>query len=196
MGKLVIPNKIKIICGILFSKNWTIEKFKKNNISEIVDIINSKIVEQLNCCELFVGLKIDFQSEIFYFDFTDYYEKEFGKNILRYWISFEPNHSIEQLWKIKLLTNIIEKNLFSDKEGLRKVNIDPGYVDAAKLVLFTTKNYSHRIYLAEGIYAENTLMFFNQKFHPFNWTYPDYKLKESIDFFSTVRQKLVSSKNS
>ena len=70
----------------------------------------------------------------------------------------------------------------------RRVNIDPGYISLDKLVLFTTKNYSHRIYLNEGIYAEVTLKFERKSFVPLPWTYPDYKTLEYIDFFNKIRE--------
>jgi hypothetical protein len=57
-----------------------------------------------------------------------------------------------------------------------------------KLVLATTKDYSHRIYLRDGIYAEVTLYFRKGRFHPFEWTYPDYCTREYIEVFYKIRQ--------
>lgn len=69
----------------------------------------------------------------------------------------------------------------------RTINIDPGYVSLTKLVLFTTKNRSHRIYIDEGIYADLELQFSNKSFRALPWTYPDYKTDAYIEFFNSVR---------
>jgi hypothetical protein len=192
MGKIKLPPKVKIICGILLSKEWCLEKFVQKDISQTLPFINNQILSEINSSALNLQLSVDLQSSIINFNFTDYYKNELGENVLRYWISFSPNVTLENLWKIKIVTNNIETQFFSDKKNLRKINIDPGYIEGSKLVLFTTKNYYHRIYLAEGIYAENTLYFTNNKFEIFPWTYPDYKTNESKNFFYTVRNKFIS----
>jgi len=68
------------------------------------------------------------------------------------------------------------------------VNIDPGYLDQAKLVLASTKNYVHRVYLNDGIYAELTLFFQDKSFQPWQWTYPDYRTPEYIGIFNHIRE--------
>ena len=70
----------------------------------------------------------------------------------------------------------------------RLINIDPGYVDLAKLVLATTKDYAHRIFLRKGIFAEITLTFRGSSFSVNDWTYPDYRSKEYIDIFNQIRK--------
>ncbi|HPP13008.1 MAG TPA: DUF4416 family protein, partial [bacterium] len=70
-----------------------------------------------------------------------------------------------------------------------QVNLDPGYLDLARVVLFTTKDFSHRIYMSQGIYAEITLLFHQGKFQPLPWTYPDYQTEQYLKFFSWVREK-------
>ena len=67
------------------------------------------------------------------------------------------------------------------------VNIDPGYVTLSKLVLATTKDYSHRIYIGKGIYGEVTLQYTKGTFTPFPHTYPDYQTRIAIEFFNQVR---------
>lgn len=69
------------------------------------------------------------------------------------------------------------------------MNIDPGYIADAKLVMPTTKNLSHRIYIASGIYADQQLMYYGKSFHPMPWTFADYKQPAVIDFFNRVRSR-------
>ena len=57
----------------------------------------------------------------------------------------------------------------------RPLNLDPGYITAAKLVLASTKDHAHRIYLQDGIYAEVTLAYRHRRWQPLEWTYPDYR---------------------
>ena len=69
----------------------------------------------------------------------------------------------------------------------RTVNIDPGYVDDAQVVLSTAKNFSHRIYIGKGYYAEVTLIYMRTGLKALEWTYPDYKGEEGLKFFEKVR---------
>ena len=91
-----------------------------------------------------------------------------------------------QIVDIKLKTNKIEDEVFTES-GKRMVNIDPGYLTSAKVVLATTKNFQHRIYINRGIYAEVTLRYMKDGFSPWEWTFKDYKRKETIDFFNELR---------
>ena len=68
------------------------------------------------------------------------------------------------------------------------MNIDPGYVSLEQMILATTKKANHRPYLGEGIYAELTYRFIHGSFQSLEWTYPDYRLPQSMGFFTQVRQ--------
>lgn len=133
---------------------------------------------------------IDYQSKALPFTYTDYYETEFGKGLKRRFISFKKLISPRILPEIKITTNRIEKRL--SNEGRRLINIDPGYIDMAKLILASTKDYRHRIYLNKGIYAEITLFYQNQTFAPWDWTYPDYKSTDYILIFNQIRNIYVT----
>jgi len=130
---------------------------------------------------------IDTKSNIFNFSCTNYYEKETGKNLKRKFISFKRLIAPERLARIKLFTIELERK-FSRKDKKRRINLDPGYITAAKLVLATTKNFQHRIYLNDGIFAEVTLKFKDGVFRPCEWTYPDYRTKKYLAFFKHVRE--------
>jgi len=120
-----------------------------------------------------------------------YQEKGAVHQIKRKFISFEKLIDPGELGKIKIWTNEVEE-IFSnrsDQERPRPINIDPGYVGLSKLVLATTKNYSHRVYLGSGIYGEVTLQYKDGEYKPQPWTYPDYKSEEYLAFFARVREK-------
>ncbi len=129
--------------------------------------------------------RVDFESRALNFDITDYYEAEMGKQLKKRFISFLKLIPIEDLYRIKLYANRLENRYRSGK--YRQINIDPGYIDLAKLVLATTKDYAHRIFLRKGIFAEVTLSFKGNSFCPNEWTYPDYRSKEYIDIFNQIR---------
>jgi len=129
--------------------------------------------------------RVDFESAPIDFNYTSYYEKEMGAGLKRRFISFSKLVPIQDLYRIKLYTNRLESR-FSDS-GRRRVNIDPGYMDLAKLVLASTKDYSHRVYLRKGIFAEITLNYRNNSFTPNDWTYPDYRSQDYIDIFNRIR---------
>jgi hypothetical protein len=69
----------------------------------------------------------------------------------------------------------------------RRVNLDPGYIEAGKLVLASTKNASQRVYLRSGIYAEATLLYYEGGFHGCSYTYPDYLWPETLAFLTRLR---------
>ena len=130
---------------------------------------------------------VDMESVPTDFACTRYYEKEFGEGLKRKCLSFKKLISLKKSYAIKLYTNRLEKKLSQNR--LRSVNIDPGYLTLTKLLLFTTKNRSHRVYLDRGIYADLELTFANNAFGPMPWTYPDYRTRAYIDFFNAVRKE-------
>ncbi|MBI4830392.1 MAG: DUF4416 family protein [Candidatus Lindowbacteria bacterium] len=137
---------------------------------------------------------VDVTSEVMPFNFTDYYTKEMGPNLLRKFAAFERLIDPSELVSAKLLTNGLEKRI-SEQHGAerRLVNLDPGYISHAKLVLASTKDYSHRIYVGEGIFAEITLYYSNKRFNPWPWTYADYKTDAYCSFFEEVRRLYVET---
>ena len=131
---------------------------------------------------------IDIKSGIYNFSqFTDYYRRGMGDDLKKIIVVFSTLESPEQLADRKILTNNMEDKYY--KKNKRMVNIDPGYIAEAKVVLATTKNYSHRIYLKSGIYGDVHLCFRNKSFQKMPWTYPDYQQPEIIVFFNETRKK-------
>jgi hypothetical protein len=118
-------------------------------------------------------------------DYSSYYKDELGWPIFRQFVFFQNLIDPGILADIKLKTNEIEDILSSD--GKRRINLDPGYLTLSKVVLASTKNYSHRIYLGKGIYAEVTLIFKDGTYNPHLFTYRDYQDKTSTDMFLNVR---------
>jgi hypothetical protein len=118
---------------------------------------------------------------------SSFYKDELGlQHILRRFIFFDGIYDPSRLADTKLQTINIEKQFSID--GKRRINIDPGYMTLAKVVLASTKNYSHRIYLNKGIFAELTLVNIKGQFQPHLFTYPDFIEKPTLDIFHKVRQ--------
>ncbi len=132
---------------------------------------------------------IDFTSPSLPFSCTDYYEKNMQADLKRKFVSFTNLIDPARIVEIKLFTNQLEKNFFRPHSRQRRLNIDPGYITLAKLVLATSKNFQHRIYLGKGIYAEITLRYKRGKgFTCWEWTYPDYRSQEYIEVFNHLRE--------
>ncbi|MDR3048456.1 MAG: DUF4416 family protein [Elusimicrobiota bacterium] len=170
MGKIGSAEKVKLFCGILS----TDENIDKKALSELEKKLGG----------------IDAKSEVMNFKFSDYYNLEMGSNIKRYWISFKNLIFADEIADIKIFTNDIEDSFA--KDGKRLINIDPGYLTQANVILATTKNFSHRIYLQKGIYAEVTTIY-NKKdgFIKLPWSYPDYMSAPAKDFLLKVRKNLL-----
>lgn len=130
---------------------------------------------------------VDLVSPWLAFDYTDYYEREMGRPLYRRLVAFKDLIDQERLPDIKHQTNALEAAWVRD--GRRRVNIDPGYLLLERLVLATGKNFSHRIYLRRGIYADLTLIYRKGRFESLPWTYPDYGDARLQDFLFKVRQK-------
>jgi hypothetical protein len=166
MGKIKEPIPVKLICGMISSKSELFE--------QAMQILSQRYGT------------VDYVSPIIPFSqYTDYYEPEIGPNLNRQFISFSNLIDPIDIVPIKLATNQIELNFSSPN---RVINLDPGYVSNAKLVLATTKDYQHRLYLGQGIYAEVTLRFRQGEFKPFEWTYPDYQTPEYLAIFNQIRE--------
>ena len=133
-----------------------------------------------------LGLVDSISPECF-FDRTKYYAREMGWPLHRRFISFEKLVPPDNLPEIKLKTIGVEGQYLRD--GKRLINIDPGYISPERLILATGKNYVHRVYLSEGIYADLTLIFHRGSFRPLEWTYPDYAEDETISLFNEIRKK-------
>lgn len=169
MSQPKYPEPVKLISSI-FSNN-------KNFLNTSIEELSNQL-----------GL-IDYISEFMSFDYTGYYEKEMGISLVRRFISFENLVRPESLPDVKHITDKIEKGL--SRKGKRQVNIDPGYLSQAHLILATGKGYTHRPYLRDGIYADLTLIYRDNTFQSLDWTYPDYSGKEITGMLSTIRKKYI-----
>jgi len=136
---------------------------------------------------------IDIVGEPQPFELTEYYLAEMGAGVVRRMISFAGTIDPGRLAEIKLACNAMEaaltKTIRPNGAG-RAVNLDAGYLTLSQMVLATTKSYSHRIYLRDGIYAEVTLRYLKGRYEPWPWTYPDYADGRYNDFLVAMRDSL------
>lgn len=134
---------------------------------------------------------LDWTSALLPFSSTTYYAAEMGENLQRQFLSFKRLMDAGELAAMKRFTNEVEQAFAPTIDGNgtqhRRVNLDAGYVCSAKLVLASTKDHAHRIYLRDGIYAEITLRFHRKTFRPWDWTYPDYRSQAYIEIFNHIR---------
>jgi hypothetical protein len=168
MGKISIVNPVNYFCGVIYRD--------ESVLNEIILQLEKKLGN------------VDITTDPIPFIFTDYYKKEMGENLLRKFISFKNLKDPGDLSDIKICTNNIEDK--HSINGSRVINLDPGYVDFSKVVLASTKDYTHRLYIGKGIYAEITMFYKDKKFNFLAWTYPDYQTKEYLDFFYKVRENI------
>ena len=166
-AKPFIP--VKLICGLISSE----ERFFERAETRLVEIYDP----------------VDHRSPLFDFNWTDYYEKQMGKDLKRKFLSFEELISPEELDKIKIRTNELEEEIKNEfKESFRVVNLDPGYITASALIIATAKDFAHRIPLQHGIYAHLELLFSKRGVKVLDWTYPDFKTAGYQKFFREIRK--------
>lgn len=166
MGESRQPEKVKLVIGLLFKDAAVYIKTRK-------DLVRA------------FG-RIDFESEELDFIHSSYYADEMGEGLKRKFFSFERLSELKKIYTVKVKTNLLEKKY--SKDGKRTINIDPGYLNLSKLVLFSTKDYTHRLYLGDGIFAEVTLFYKDNTYNAWPWTYPDYKSSEYLKIFGCIRQ--------
>jgi hypothetical protein len=125
----------------------------------------------------------------FAFNQTQYYEASMGAGLRKRFLVFKDLIPADQLARIKLRTNELEQELIQTRSWseARPLNLDPGILSLGKFMLATTKDQSHRIYLRDGIYAEVTLRFQDHAFHPWPWTYADYREPHVLAFLGEAR---------
>ncbi|MBN1916453.1 MAG: DUF4416 family protein [Verrucomicrobia bacterium] len=120
------------------------------------------------------------------FAWTDYYAAEMGDGLLRQFLAFERPFYPGRLGETKRATCVMERE--HARDGRRTFNLDPGYMTFSTLVVASTKEASYRVYLGAGIYAQPMLVYRERRFHPFEWTYPDYADSTHTGYFAAVRR--------
>jgi hypothetical protein len=150
----------------------------------------SNEVELLNLIEEELQLSygvIDLKSPMWQWNFTRYYDKEMGHGLLRRFVFFNELIMPENLLEIKLKTIELENRYLNARLG-RRINLDPGYLNLAKIVLASTKDFSHRVYFGKGIYGEVTLYYQKGVYKPLPYTFPDYQSEAYLTLFEQARQ--------
>ena len=165
MARPVTPKKAKLFTGIIYNSEDILLSAEKALIKKFGDI--------------------DFRSPRIPFTHTRYYD-DIGPSLYRVFFSFSKLIPRERITDIKLYTNKVEKKVSG--RGKREINIDPGYITLSNVFLASCKDYFHRVYLKKGVYLENEYRYIGKMFRTWEWTYPDYKKKEYLDFFYEVRK--------
>lgn len=160
------PERVKLFAGILYSDEGLLEKA----IGQLEEAYGP----------------VDFRSDPLPFEVTEYYREEMGEPIRRLFVSFRDLIDPGRLAEIKTGANRIEDRLAV--QGLRKVNLDPGYMDVCKVVLASAKYNGQKIYLTDGIYADPTLHYEKGHFHPYPWSFPDFKTGQYERTFTRIRE--------
>jgi hypothetical protein len=166
MGTVGEPAPVRFFASIIY------------NDSSILSHVETELSRLIGPIEERSGLMTFYQS--------DYYCREMGEGLMRYFVLFQPLLPRDKLAEIKLQSNGIEDSYAV--EGRRRVNIDPGYIALEHTVLGTTKGYSHRIYVGKGIYADLTLLYEDGTYRGLAWTYPDYAGNELVSLLNGWRE--------
>jgi hypothetical protein len=169
MGAIKEPQPVVPVVGLIYTRDFNVEELHEH-LAGHIGTVNLK-------------------SEPHPFTHTVYYNNEMGPDLTRQWLAFDALIKPDELAALKIWTNELEEKTLNDREG-RMVNIDPGIISLSSLILASTKNYSHRIYLSGGIYAEVTLIYKDNRFNHLEWTYPDYREEAALEFFGGVRRWL------
>lgn len=163
-----VPLPVKLIVSVIFASEDQLPSLG----TELTDLFG----------------QIDFVSERFPFDHTSYYEEEMGMDLKRVFISFGSLVPRDILPTVKMRTNKMERR-YANPYGKRKINLDPGILTLQNFVLASGKDFSHRIYLADGIYGDLTLLYRSKTFVPLQWTYPDYASNDVIQLLNGLRRR-------
>jgi hypothetical protein len=132
---------------------------------------------------------IELAGKPFPFDQTRYYEPAMGPGLIKQLLAFRGLVAPDSLADLKRQTGALERRLAGagDYPEPRPLNLDPGLLTPGKVVLATTKDQAHRVYLRGGVFAEATLRYHAGAFEPWPWTYADYRLPCVHDFLLRAR---------
>jgi hypothetical protein len=126
-------------------------------------------------------------SPAFPFNYSDYYREEMGEGLRKIFVAFEALHPRGSLVAHKRASVALEHTLLDD-QGHRVLNADPMLVTMENVVIATSKNFTHRVYLGEGVFADLALIRRKGGFEPLPWTYKDYS--DHSGFFGQERERL------
>ena len=169
MSKLQAPKPAKLVIGLFTGDLQIFEKM----VPEFISTYG----------------QIDLVSPWMAFNCTRYYEMEMGTPLYRRLCAFQALIAQHDLAGIKMNTHRIEQSF--SQSGRRRVNIDPGYMLRERFVLASGKNFSHRIYIGQHIYADLTLIYHKGCFQKLPWTYPDYADQSMLTVLERIRQKYI-----
>jgi hypothetical protein len=119
------------------------------------------------------------------FTHTNYYEPEMGTGLARSFISFERLLPASDAAQFKAWAIAVEDAFRS--AGRRAVNIDPGFLDANKVVLISGKHGGHKIALAPGAFAD-LLLWYNKGWVALPWAFPDFRDGGFFPLFEQMRK--------
>ncbi|MEJ2244646.1 MAG: DUF4416 family protein [Acidobacteriota bacterium] len=169
MGAVTSPAPVKLFMGVLTS------------LADILPAVEQKLSSVYGA--------IDSRSGQFPFEWTRYYNETMGYPIYRYFLGFEKLIEPPSIADIKIGTNEMESQFAAEwTQVSRPVNLDPGYIEESKLVLASTKNFYHRILIAQNIYAEVTLHYERGAWRTLPWTFPDYASENYHSYFMSLRK--------
>ena len=163
MALPTLPSRAKLFIGILTSS------------VELLDGAHAALEKKYG--------EIDFVTTKIPFTHTDYYGS-IGTGLFKIFLSFRKLIRREDIVDIKLFTNRLETRLSG--KGRRRINIDPGYLTLSNVFLASCKDFFHRTYLGKGVYLENEFRYVARKLEPWDWTYPDYRKTEYLNFFYNI----------
>ncbi len=138
------------------------------------------------------------ESPTYPFPQTHTYSKTMGEPLFRKFFFLKSHFPQDGLAPIKIESISIEEEAKSSPEATvdRPINIDPGLLNDCRIILASTKDYSHRIYRNSGIYEEITLQFAKGKYQALPWTYPDFKAPTYHEYFAGIRKAHIEHLNS
>jgi hypothetical protein len=135
---------------------------------------------------------IELESPAFEFRETKYYDATMGTGIKKVFFALARPFDPADLVDVKLMTNAWEDEYaaLGKHTEQRPLNLDPGYITLGKLILASTKDFAHRIYLNRGIYAEVTLFYKHHHWQHHDCTFADYRREDYQQYFTLCRETL------
>ncbi len=133
-------------------------------------------------------------SEVFEFPDAASYKASMGTGLSRQFFVCEKRVEQDCLVVAKHRAIEMERSIRQQRpaEVERPVNIDPGIINDCRIILASTKDYSHRIYRGEGIWEEITLMYRDGAYRSLPWTYRDFNNPGYHAFFEAFRDRVVA----
>jgi hypothetical protein len=171
----------------MIGEGWSVPRAEPAPVLPILGVLGAdgQLAEQAIAAFSELHGEVALRGPVVPFDDTDYYEPELGSALTRQYLAFSALFAAEQLAELKEQATELEQRFAA--AGRRRINLDPGYIDATKVVLASYKVGPQKLHVGRGVWADLVLWYSHGQFQRLPWTFPDLQSEAHLPLFERAR---------